>query len=170
MKKTERIAEMVEAMGLPCGGCNGYDPRYAAYFACFNAGNYYEAHDVLEDLWLRTEGRDASFYKGLIQLAGAFVHLRKQWEAPHHPTHSRRLAPAARLLRLALSHLDHFGASHHGLDLSEVRRLGTQTLAMLEKSNCTQNPWHPERLPRLHWEMPPAEKSSSPPTLVETPC
>jgi hypothetical protein len=28
------------------------DARYLGYFACFNEQQYYEAHDVLEDLWL----------------------------------------------------------------------------------------------------------------------
>ena len=57
----------------------GVDPRYAGYFALFNQQKFYEAHDILEDLWLPDRhGVNGSFYKGLIQLAGAFVHLQKQ--------------------------------------------------------------------------------------------
>ena len=47
------------------------------WLECFNSGEFYEAHDVLEDLWLEErETLNANFYKGLIQLAGAFVHLK----------------------------------------------------------------------------------------------
>ena len=54
------------------------DAHYLGYFACFNRGWFYEAHDVLEELWLANRtGPNYAFYKGLIQLAGAFVHLQK---------------------------------------------------------------------------------------------
>lgn len=89
----------------------GWDPRYAGWFECFNRGEYYEAHDVLEDLWLE-QGRDApdhGFHKGLIQVAGAFVHARKG-----------RPGPAVALLRLARSYLGRFPASHHGLDVRQL--------------------------------------------------
>ena len=67
------------------------DPHYAGFFECFNQQLFYEAHDVLEELWLpRRREPDGLFYKGLIQLAGAFVHLQKD-----------RLSPAAALFRLA---------------------------------------------------------------------
>ena len=48
-KKSPKIAALLE-------GCHGYpvDPHYAGYFACFNRQLFYEAHDVLEELWLRT--------------------------------------------------------------------------------------------------------------------
>ena len=65
------------------------DAHYLGFFECFNRQICYEA--VLEPLWLEQRGRpEAALYKGLIQLAGAFVHLQK-----------RRLPPAAALFRLA---------------------------------------------------------------------
>jgi len=70
MKKSDRIAEFVQGLRVDAGG--GRDPRLTGYFECFNSGRYYEAHDVLEDLWLR-QGKthpDHAFHKGLIQLAG----------------------------------------------------------------------------------------------------
>jgi predicted metal-dependent hydrolase len=54
------------------------DAHYLAYFECFNRGLFFEAHDVLEELWLEQKGgSNYAFHKGLIQLAGAFVHLQK---------------------------------------------------------------------------------------------
>src|SRR5450631_3036445 len=98
MKKSQRIARLVA--GLPAGGESSLDPRYLGYFTCFNAGQYYEAHDLLEDLWLEHRSNpESAFYKGLIQFAGAFVHLKKQHGSPLHPKHRDRLAPAARLFK-----------------------------------------------------------------------
>lgn len=72
------------------------DAHYLGYFACFNRGQFYEAHDVLEELWLADRrGPNGNFYKGLIQFAGAFVHLQK--DCPKYP----RLRPAAALFTLA---------------------------------------------------------------------
>ena len=86
---------------------NGLDTRYLGYFDCFNKGLYFEAHEVLEGLWLLDrKGPDGSFYKGLIQLAGAFVHLQKN-----------RPGPGASLFRLAREHLKPYPAIHYRLDV-----------------------------------------------------
>lgn len=104
MSKAERVAHLCAEDG------SGWDPHYAGWFACFNRGAYYEAHDVLEALWLRSRATpDAAYYKGLIQLAGAFVHLQKG-----------RLGPAVALFRLADANLAGYGASHLGVDLGAV--------------------------------------------------
>ena len=74
-----------------------FDPCYLGYFACFNEQRYYEAHDVLEHLWLK-EGRSApdyAFHKGLIQLAGGFVHLKLQWAWPITTTKKHGNLPTA---------------------------------------------------------------------------
>jgi len=43
-----------------------YDPRYLGYFECFNRQCFFEAHEVLEALWLpqRQGGPTALFTKG----------------------------------------------------------------------------------------------------------
>jgi len=88
------------------------DPRYAAFFDVFNAGRHHQAHDVLEGLWLPARGKpEADFYKGLIQLAGAFVHVRKG-----------RAGPALALLDLALRRLAPYPDHHAGLDLHDLRK------------------------------------------------
>jgi Domain of unknown function (DUF309) len=41
------------------------DAHYLGYFTCFNHGQFYEAHAVLEELWLADRhGPDGNFYKG----------------------------------------------------------------------------------------------------------
>ena len=47
-----------------------HDPHLVGYLRCFNAEQFYEAHDVLEALWLKDRnGHDGDFFKGLIQFA-----------------------------------------------------------------------------------------------------
>ena len=43
----------------------------------FNAGNYFEAHEVWEDLWRQTEDPLRKFYQGLIQAAVGLYHLQR---------------------------------------------------------------------------------------------
>ena len=96
-------------------------PReYRAFLFLFNGRQYYEAHDVLEALWLPCRDENRSFYQGLIQLAGAFVHFDKHALFPEHPVHMRRRAPGCRLLDLAAARLGRFGPLHMRLDLLAV--------------------------------------------------
>ena len=41
----------------------GYDPRYLVGIVHFNRGDYFEAHEVWEDLWTRRPGRTGGFIK-----------------------------------------------------------------------------------------------------------
>jgi predicted metal-dependent hydrolase len=91
--KGKRIAAMAEQFRD-----GKLDPHYTGYFELFNRQKFYEAHDVLEHIWLPDRhGPNGAFYKGLIQLAGAFVHLQKN-----------RPQPAASLFKLALANLEKY--------------------------------------------------------------
>jgi predicted metal-dependent hydrolase len=127
----------------------GFDPCYTGWFSCFNEGRYYEAHDVLEHLWLRTHDANHAFFKGLIQLAGAFVHLRKQFERPHHPKDRTRLRPAARLFQLAAGNLAPFRPVHLRLDVESVCALCETLIAAIEASGFARNPWNPDSAPHI---------------------
>ncbi|PYJ74166.1 MAG: hypothetical protein DME72_03800 [Verrucomicrobia bacterium] len=127
MNKGERISRLVAELPVEEVDPNQTDltqhPFYRAFFQCWNEQRYYEAHDVLEQLWLRTNSADADFFKGLIQAAGAFVHLQKRFEHPLHAKHSKRLAPAVRLFQLAQKNLSRFAPRHHGLDVGALCQL-----------------------------------------------
>lgn len=146
-EKARRLDAFVQSLGHD--GAE-YDPCYLGYFSLFNAQEYYEAHDVLEHLWLQA-GRDGNyaFYKGLIQLAGAFVHLKKQWARPDHPTDGRRLHPAVRLFRMAEENLSAYAPVHLGLDVAEVFALIGSHVEIIEASGYSRNPWEPSAPPQL---------------------
>jgi predicted metal-dependent hydrolase len=52
-----------------------YDPLYLLGIAYFNACEFFEAHEVWEDLWKSYAGELRLFYKGLIQAAVALHHF-----------------------------------------------------------------------------------------------
>ncbi|MCE9610387.1 MAG: DUF309 domain-containing protein [Chthoniobacter sp.] len=145
MKKSDRISALVG----PRPADAALDPRYTGFFSRFNAGEYYEAHDVLEHLWLECRDADALFFKGLIQIAGAFVHLQKHHLHPHHPKHARRLRPASRLLLLAAKNLAPFAPRHLHLDVAALRDRCTTLAEEIIAADYARNPWQPDRLPRF---------------------
>jgi len=146
VKKGERIEDYVNSLGL--AGAD-YSPYYLAYFDCFNRQEYYEAHDVLEHLWLKGKDENYAFYKGLIQLAGAFVHLQKQRARPDHPKDGRRLHPAVRLFALAEKNLAPYGPRHLGVDIGRVLALAHDYAGRIKATDYTRNPWRPSTAPAL---------------------
>ena len=133
-KKSARIAQLIE-------NCRGQrlPSYYLAYFECFNRELFFESHDVLEELWLldRTSPNH-SFYKALIQLAGAFVHLQKD-----------RLRPSAALFKLAHANLRKYPSVHEYLDVGCVLVLVEAWLNRLEASEFRINPLRQYPAPKL---------------------
>jgi Domain of unknown function (DUF309) len=155
MSKGERISRFVESLATdePKGSAGGIaaHPYYRAFFRCWNEQRYYEAHDVLEQVWLgkTISSDDAQYFKGLIQAAGAFVHLQKQFEHPTHPKHGKRLAPAVRLFRLAEKNLAPFSPARHDLDIAQFREMLSRYCRAVVESDERQNPWAPETAPKV---------------------
>ena len=119
------------------------DAHYLGYFDCFNRQLFYEAHDVLEDLWLPDrKGMDGDFYKGLIQLAGAFVHLQKS-----------RLRPSAALFKLAQANLEKYPRVHQRLELTVVLALIADWLQRLELGEFAVNPLTAQTAPEMKPQM-----------------
>jgi hypothetical protein len=85
----------------------------------------------------------------LIQAAGAFVHLQKNFEQPAHPKHSRRLRPAVRLFHLAENNLTVFQPQLHGLDVTALCDLLRTTAERIVDSDYRINPWSPATAPKL---------------------
>lgn len=125
-KKSPKIAALIEQ----CRG-QALPAHYLGYFECFNRQMFYEAHDVLEELWLAEgkQGANYGFYKGLIQFAGAFVHLQKN-----------RLRPAAALFKLSRSYLEKFPGHYQRLSVARVMSLSAEWTTQLESSGFSDNP------------------------------
>ena len=133
-RKSDKIAARI----APYQG-DDLDAHYLGYFACFNQQLFFEAHDVLEELWLADRhGPNGDFYKGLIQLAGAFVHLQKE-----------RLRPAAALFTLTQTNLSKYPTLHERLDLAAVSSLIATWLKWLEDGAFARNPFREQSAPLL---------------------
>lgn len=79
-----------------------YDARYLTGIRHFNAAEYFDAHEVWEDLWNDCDAADRRFYQSLIQAAVALYHGNngnaagahrlfhsgKRYMTPYRPTHN----------------------------------------------------------------------------------
>ena len=133
MSKSKRIAALAEQH-------HKLDAHYAGYFKQFNHQKFYEAHDVLEHIWLKDrQGPNGAFYKGLIQLAGAFVHLQRN-----------HLRPSAALFKLAQANLEKYPHRHEHLDVAAALKLIADWLQRLEGCDFRVNPLTPSNPPQIN--------------------
>ena len=95
-----------------------YDPRYLAGIARFNRGDYFEAHEVWEELWHDTAGPDRRFFQGLIQAAVAVYHAG-----------NRNSRGARRLFHSGRQYMSAYPAGHMGLDVPAFWACLEQALA-----------------------------------------
>lgn len=67
--------------GLPSPDSSGRPVTEADFFRegidLFNAGEFFEAHEIWEDAWHLASGPRKSFYQGLIQCAVTLEHVRR---------------------------------------------------------------------------------------------
>jgi hypothetical protein len=153
VNKGQRISRLVEEVS-GSGPAEHTDeiathPCYVGFFRCWNEQRYYDAHDVLEHLWLRTKSEDANYFKGLIQAAGGFVHLQKQHARPTHAKDGRRMYPAVRLFRLAEANLAPYAPMRHRLDVAAFLELLRKEADSILASGHRENPWSPASAPRI---------------------
>jgi predicted metal-dependent hydrolase len=73
-------------------------------------GEYFEAHEELEDEWREAPPAERDFLQGLVHVAVAWLHAGRG----NRPGCERQLEKALR-------RLDAYGPSHRGVDLDRVR-------------------------------------------------
>jgi predicted metal-dependent hydrolase len=82
-----------------------YDPRYLAGIVLFNRGDFFEAHEVWESLWMETFTPEKKFYQGLIQAAVGLLHFC-----------NGNVAGAAKLYRSSRDYMLRYGSPFMGLN------------------------------------------------------
>lgn len=88
-----------------------YDPRYLAGIEHFNVCDFFEAHEVWEELWTDYRGPDRKFYQGLIQVAVCLHHFG-----------NGNTRGAKKLYLTSLDYLREYRPHHLGLDLEKLFR------------------------------------------------
>ena len=84
------------------------DDRFFQGIREFNSGRYFEAHEVLEDLWHEYRETDRTFIQGLIQISAGFYHFRcSNWKG------------AASQLSKGLKKLEPYKPEHLGIELGD---------------------------------------------------
>jgi predicted metal-dependent hydrolase len=86
-----------------------YDPRYLAGIVLFNRGDFFEAHEVWEDLWMDTASPDKRFYQGLIQAAVGLLHFC-----------NGNVRGALKLYKSGRDYMFRTGSPHQGLDVEKM--------------------------------------------------
>ena len=127
-----------------------YDPRYLAGIELFNEGEFYDCHDVWEDLWTDYRGPDRAFYQGLIQTAVALYHLT-----------SGNLRGARRMFFSSRGYLAPYPNVHEGIQLERLLQdmhtcfspvLENTVLQNVDQQIGTPTPIHYGLIPRIHWQ------------------
>ena len=53
-------------------------PQAAQGLRLFNAGEYFEAHEALEDAWNAEQGKIRDLYRGILQTAVVYLHITRR--------------------------------------------------------------------------------------------
>lgn len=96
---------------------SGIDPRFDFGIQLFNREDFFEAHEVWEELWHNTLGVNKDFYQGLIQVASALHHLQ-----------IGNMRGARILYGSGIDLLAPYGSRHLGLDLASLRTQFTRSM------------------------------------------
>ena len=105
------------------------DPRWIRGVDLFNREEFFEAHEVVEDLWNEAHGPERGFLKGFIQAAVALEHHRRGNPA------GRRSVGAT-----ASGHLRGAAPDAGGLDVASLIRDFEEFLARAERGEDPPRP------------------------------
>jgi len=86
-----------------------HDPRYLQGIQYFNECEFFEAHEVWEDLWTEYQGPSRKFYQGLIQVAVCLHHFGNS-----------NIRGARKLYNSSRAYLDPYRPVHQSLDLDKL--------------------------------------------------
>ena len=127
-------------------GVPDYDPRYLAGVLFFNRHDFFEAHEVWENLWGDCNDRDRRFYQALIQAAVALHHFG-----------NGNIRGARKLYHSSRSYLEPYRPHHLGLDLEKFFR-DLETCfrqVLISPEEFPQIEIVAELIPEIHLEPPP---------------
>lgn len=124
-----------------------YDPRFVEGVKLFNECEFFEAHDIWEELWSDYQGPSRKFYQGMIQVAVCLHHFG-----------NGNTRGAKKLYFGSRGYLEEYRPKHMGVDLDklfiELERCCNEILTSTEE--YPQIEIVPDLIPEIHLD-PPAE-------------
>ena len=121
-----------------------YDARYLEGIRLFNEFEFFEAHDVWEELWADYQGPSRKFYQGLIQVAVCLVHFT-----------NGNIHGARKLFTSSTNYLEPYRPFHEGIDLDKlVSQLDVCCTKIFqgEEEQWRQAELDPDLIPEIHLE------------------
>ena len=100
------------------------DENLRAGLELIRRGEYFEAHEALEDAWRAADPEEKDFFQGLVHVAVAWHHAGRG----NRPGCERQLAKAAR-------RLERFAPEHRGVDVAAVLRTVTTARECVERAS-----------------------------------
>src|SRR3977135_1267398 len=85
-----------------------YDPLYLKGIEHFNECDFFESHEVWEELWTEYRGPSRKFYQGLIQAAVALYHFG-----------NGNIRGAKKLYHSSRAYLEPYLPKHEGINLEK---------------------------------------------------
>jgi predicted metal-dependent hydrolase len=124
-----------------------YDPRYLAGILFFNEQDFFEAHEVWEDLWSESHGDERRFYQGLIQAAVGLYHFT-----------GGNLGGALKLYRSSHDYMAPCGSPFLGMDVTLFWQQMEQCFRPLLTASSPERTLRPvpELIPTIALSPPPA--------------
>lgn len=96
------------------------EEQYLEYIELFNDRDFYDCHEVLEELWLDYDGPARRYYQGLIHLASAYLLLLRG-----------NMAGCTARFKSTLDYFAAYPSPYLGLDLEPLRQNITMWLERL---------------------------------------
>jgi predicted metal-dependent hydrolase len=123
-----------------------YHPLYLKGISHFNQCDFFESHEVWEELWTDYRGPSRKFYQGLIQAAVALFHFG-----------NGNIRGAKKLYHSTRGYLDAYRPKHIGLDLDKF--LGDFDRCFAEVAICNAEEFpkidlDAELIPEIHLDPP----------------
>jgi predicted metal-dependent hydrolase len=112
------------------------DEKFQRGILHFNAGEFFEAHEVWEEIWLEETEPEKTFLQGIIQIAAAFHHYCRE-----------NTDGTETLLAAGIVKLSRFPVDHRGLAIEELRAAAKQWARNIGRG---ENPKRSE-IPRLRF-------------------
>jgi predicted metal-dependent hydrolase len=123
-----------------------YEPLYLKGIEHFNICEFFEAHEVWEEIWQEYQGPSRKFYQGLIQVAVCLHHFG-----------NGNIRGARKLYHSSRTYLEPYQPRHLGLDvtklLGEMERCCAEILASTEDYPRVE--LVPDLIPEIHLDPPP---------------
>ena len=109
----------------------------------FNDKDFYECHDILEDIWFEIRGDSRRFYQGLIHLAVGFYHILER----------KNPGGAFSQLNKGITKLDKYKPEFLGVELENLLKKIQLCISEIEKlKNAKKEEFKENFIPKIEFD------------------